>query len=74
MPRGHQFRTYRFADVLFRVSGALLAAWLYLRTLIVVPPSIDPEAWWIFAVIGAPLVLAILVAAVATTIAYMRER
>lgn len=74
MPRGHQFRTYRLADVLFRVSGALFAAWLYLRTLVVVPLSIDPEAWWIFAVTGAPLVLAILAAAAATTIAYVRER
>jgi hypothetical protein len=71
---GHMMRTYRASDVVFRVGVATGAAWVYLRTLIVTPPGVDPAAWQVFAWTGWLFVAMTWVGAVATTIAYMRER
>lgn len=71
---GHMYRTYRLADVLFRCGAALAVTWLYLRTLLVIPPGIDPQAWALFAWTGWPFVLMVWVGALATLIAWRREQ
>lgn len=71
---GHRWRTYRLGDVLFRSGVALAAAWIYLRTLFVVAPGTDPEAWLVFAWTGWPMILLIWIGTISTIAAYMRER
>lgn len=71
---GHRWRTYRLADVMFRSGVALVAAWIYLRTLLVVPAGTDAAAWTVFAWTGWPLILLIWIGAISTIIAYRRER
>lgn len=71
---GHMYRTYRLGDVLFRSGVALTAAWIYLRTLLVVPSSTDMQAWTVFAWTGWPLVLLIWIGAISTVASYLRER
>jgi hypothetical protein len=73
-PRGHRFRTYRGADVVFRLGAAVGAVWVYLRTLFVVAPGTDPVAWHIFAWTGWPFVLAVGIGAIATLVAWIREQ
>lgn len=71
---GHMMRTYRGCDVMFRAGVAIGAAWLYLRTLIVTPPGVDPQAWMIFAWTGWVFVAMVWTGAIATMMAYLRER
>lgn len=71
---GHMLRTYRAVDVVFRIGVALTVTWVYLRTLVVVPANVDLGGWWLFAWTGWLPVLLVWVGAVATFLAYVRER
>lgn len=71
---GHMMRTYRAIDVVSRIGVALTVTWIYLRTLVVVPPGVDRGSWELFAWTGWPPVLLVWVGAVATFVAYLRER
>lgn len=71
---GHILRTYRMSDVTFRAGAALAITWIYLRTLLVVPPDVDMDSWRLFAWLGGPPVLLVWVGTVWTVVAYVRDR